>query len=107
MIETVSMAWIKAQARGHFFDDRTTKFFNSTYPNTGKRNGDWVYFWTGDRCGWAGDKVRAYTVRRLNLVTGQIETVGEFQQYPTVQRAKWAVSWAATNNQPEARKETT
>lgn len=101
MIETVSMAWIKAQARGHFFDDRTTKFFNSTYSNTGKRNGDWVYFWTGDRCGWAGDKVRAYTVRRLNLVTGQVETVGEFQQYQTSHEAAKAVRLATTNNLQE------
>lgn len=98
MIKAVPFAWIKSQARGHFFDDSTTKFFNSTYPNTGLRNGDSVYFWTGDRCGWAGDTVRAYTVRRLDLVTGMVDTVSEFQQYPTSHKAAQAVRQAATNN---------
>lgn len=99
-IETVSMEWIKSMARGHFFDEKTTKFFHSTYPKTGKRNGDNVYFWTGERCGWGGDKVRRFTLRHLCLVTGRVQTVGEFQQFKNYRDAVWAVTWAVTNPTP-------
>jgi hypothetical protein len=97
MIETVSMRWIKAQASGPFFSPRAMKFFNSRLPDTGLRNGDRVFFWTSERCDWAGDAERQFTLRMLDLVTGKVDTVGEFQQYPTAAAAQAAVRNAARN----------
>lgn len=98
--KTVSMAWIKAMARGPFFSKGTTVFFKSTYPKTGQRNGDHVYFWTGELCGWGGDKVRRFTLRHLDIVTGRVQTVGDFQAYRTAAAAAKAVREAAHNNLP-------
>lgn len=96
-IEVVSMRWIKARAAGPFFSPATMKFFQSRLPDSGLRNGDRVFFWTSEQCGWAGDTARQFTLRQLDLVTGKIDTVGDFQAYPTAAKAWDAVRDAAHN----------
>lgn len=100
-IETVSIAWIKSQAKGPFFSKGTTEFFRSRYATSGLRNGDNVWFWTSEQCGWAGDTARAFTLRHLDLVTGRVQTVGDFQAYRTAHAAAKAVREAAHNNLPQ------
>jgi hypothetical protein len=100
-IEVVSMAWIKSRAAGPFFSKETMRFFRSRLPDRGLRNGDRVYFWTSEQCGWAGDTERAFTLRELDLVTGRVQTVGDFQAYPTAAKAQAAVRDAARNCLPK------
>ena len=63
----------------HFFDESTMRFFNSRVSE--KTFGD--YFVTSEK-GPSG--IRAYTVRYQDE-NGHIQTVGEFQQYATLQEA--------------------
>lgn len=100
-IEVVSMRWIKSRAAGPFFSPATMKFFQSRLPDSGLRNGDHVFFWTSEQCGWAGDTVRQFTLRQLDLVTGKVDTVGDFQAYPTAAKAQAAVRDAARNCPPK------
>jgi hypothetical protein len=102
MIERVSMHWIKSKAAGPFFKSDTMSFFGSRLPTYGLRNGDNVFFWTSEQCNWAGDYDRRFTLRRLDLVTGRVETVGDFQQYRTGAAAAKAVVAAAHNQEVAA-----
>lgn len=65
----------------HFFDESTMRWFDSKV--YGKVFGD--YFVTSERSPWAGS--RRYSVRRVNRNTGEVSTVGEFQQFFTLQEA--------------------
>jgi hypothetical protein len=98
MIETVSMAWVKRNARGYFFSPGAMAYFKSRLPETALRNGDRVFFWTSEQF---MDEPRRWTLRRLSLVTGDVTTIGEFQAYSTAAQAKQAVFDAAHGQLPD------
>ena len=84
MIEYKTMAELKRLHLGHFFDRDTMRFFDSVvYPNvrTGKEH--W-YFVTSER--YNQSTPRLFTVRRMGT-NGTIDTVGEFQEFPTLGHA--------------------
>lgn len=67
----------------HFFDSGTMLFFASRIHGDllpGKR------FITSEKRCW-DDDTRRYTVRKFDVYTGHIETVGEFNQYETFEEA--------------------
>lgn len=72
----------------HFFSKSTMDFFNSIVYET--TFGD--YFVTSEK---GPDGVRAYTVRYQNE-DGTIDTVGEFQEWPTLQTALRAAEMRAS-----------
>ena len=80
-----SMNNIQHYAKGHFFDKDAMRFFNSRIPSGGYSNGKEVFFITSEK--YNSDSKRAYTIRKLTIKTGSIETVGEFQQYKTSTKA--------------------
>jgi len=70
----------------HFFDTDTIRFFSSRVDNSvlapktiNEKEG---YFITSERNTYTTNP-RAYTIRAVNLVTGDIRTIGEFQQFST------------------------
>lgn len=70
---------------GNFwFDESTMRFFSS-------RIVDWCsltgYFISSER-GPHRTNARKYTIRHADFKTGRVRTVGEFQQYATLSRAK-------------------
>ncbi len=62
---------------GHFFDPLTMRFFRS---RVGRRIYGGQYFVTSERDGFSLNP-RRYTVRKFTGPDGDVETVGEFQQY--------------------------
>ena len=65
----------------HWFDRGTMRFFQSRvgmYAYQDAQYSDVVYFVSSER-GPGG--VRRYSVRRANIETGTVETVGDFQAY--------------------------
>lgn len=80
----------------HFFDADTLRFFSSRVSSrvhvgvSGRR----VYFVTSEQ--YDTGYVRKYTVRKIHVCNGRIDTVGEFQAYRTSAQAHGAASRAAS-----------
>lgn len=69
----------------HFFDASTMKFFDSKKPKQAYLNPktDEAFFVTSEQfrgMGMSKDLPRQYTVRKANMKTGTIDTVGEFNK---------------------------
>lgn len=84
-MEYISMAEVKYKANGYFFSDGATRFFNSRYPQNAYRIGDKAYFVTSEKFDYKSP--RLFTVRFLDLKTGNVDTLGEFQAYTTKAQA--------------------
>jgi hypothetical protein len=79
----ISIEEIKSQAKGHWFDRASMRFFSSRLPQTGIRKGDKAYFISSEQfkgLGMCPDGERMYSIRVLDYKTGDIGTVGEFNQ---------------------------
>lgn len=76
---------IQYYSKGHFFDKEAIRFFNSRLPSGGFNNGNEIYFVTSER--FDSNTPCMYTVRKLTIKTGSIDTV-EFQQYKTKKTAE-------------------
>lgn len=92
-----------AWGKTHFFDEETTRFFNSKYYHPVQTSKTIAYFITSDRN--AGhyysysegrtisfDDGRLYTVRKMFLRSGRIETIGNFQGHTTLAQARKALA---------------
>lgn len=86
----VHISTIRAQARGHFFSPATTKFFRSRYPSYGYQAGDKIYFATSEQ--FDRNSPRRYSVRVLDCISGNVDTVGKFQEYQTWPQANRAAT---------------
>ena len=81
----VEMYEIARRHLGHWFDPGSLRFFRSRLAQGGYRTADRarVYFVSSeqfeDSTGWRAP--RLYSVRVMDWDTGDIDTVGEFQQY--------------------------
>lgn len=74
------------KSRGyHWFDADTVRFFRSRISNFDVISG--LFISSEQRLG----DCRAYTLRRADFATGQVETIGEFQQYKSLAAAKTAL----------------
>lgn len=93
--EYISQSEIQRMSIGHFFDKSAMRFFNSRIAQYGYRKitcndnetiyHNLVFFVTSERYDYKSP--RLYTIRRLNIDSGEIITVGEFQQYKS---SSWA-----------------
>lgn len=70
---------------GNWFGESETRFFGSRYARTGYRVGDHAYFLSSER--FDSRTPRLYTIRYMLWETGEVLTVGEFQQHTTWKRA--------------------
>lgn len=75
----------KIRTNGHFFDKSTLRFFNSRILSHVKQDKEHIYFITSERY---NDEPRYYTVREIDLETGEIETISKFQQFRYSSQAK-------------------
>ena len=94
-----TMAQIKQANRDagqHFFERGTMRFFRSKVATRRPING--AYFVTSEQ--FDDNSPRLYTVRRVDLQTGKIDTVGEFQAWRTLRAAK-SVAFHAALNDPQ------
>jgi len=74
----------------HFFDADSMRFFQSRILNTLVVRENRAYFITSEQfvasSGCKHD--RRYTIRVMDLGTGDVDKIGEFQQYATAREAK-------------------
>jgi hypothetical protein len=81
MEDTISMDSIKSlnQSRGYyFFSKRATRFFKSSYPKYAYKKDGYAYFVTGETNPSGETK---FTIRKCNLESGDILTVGDFHDF--------------------------
>lgn len=64
----------------YWFSPDTKRFFKSVIPKEATRKGNFAYFITRET-NPSGDS--AYTIRKANLKTGDVDTEGEFFKYST------------------------
>lgn len=104
--EYVSANEIERMAKGHFFDKQAMRFFNSRVAQYGYRKitctesetlyHNLIFFVTSEKFDYKSP--RLYTIRRLNTQSGEIITVGEFQDFKTSATAnRWAQKYALEN----------
>jgi len=89
----------------HFFDKGTMRFFQSRLIDvTYTVPGGVCVFITSERFTTSrGAEPRAYTVRTFNTMNGNIEEIGDFQQYATLYQARkaWKAETQRINEDPE------
>ena len=69
----------------HFFDDSTMRFFNSRISQDAIKSGNMAYFVSSEK--FDSKTPRLYSVRAINLDTGKIETIPDFQHFKSNQQA--------------------
>lgn len=94
---------IDAQRHGsHWFDVSSKRFFNSrvgynVYPCA---NPYLTLFVSSERYTWSGNEPRLYSVRCYDSRTGNINTIGEFQEYRSSSAANNAAKRLAPTMEP-------
>lgn len=73
-----------------FFSDSNMKAFSSRVSQNAIVCGIFGYFVSSERDTYT-DQPRLYTIRKINLVTGEVKDVSEFQEYSTLKRASSAM----------------
>lgn len=87
MMNLSEMRSLNRQNGGHWFDRGTMRFFASKVETPANDEG---YFVTSEKTGPDSDE-RRFTVRKIDLETGAVDTVGDFLAYETKQAAKDAI----------------
>lgn len=83
---------------GHYwFDKDTMKFWNSKVVSSLYEAHEAVYFVSSERQRETWPAM--FTVRKFNKVTSHVETVGRFQQYESIDKARSAAKRAALKNE--------
>lgn len=65
----------------HFFSKNSKRFFNSRIGKKVLVKDDFAYFITSEKFDF--NSPRLYTARKMNLTTGEINTIGQFQEFKT------------------------
>jgi hypothetical protein len=93
-----SLCNVKHKHRGHWFDESTMRYFNSKVYDPVYCGKEYWYFVSSEKCFTEGSK-RLYSVRKFHVKTGDISTIGEFQEYKTkLQADKAAKLYAEKDN---------
>jgi len=77
---------IKRRHQGHWFDTDTMRFFRSRIAQTATVKDGKAYFVSSEQFNYSSP--RLYSVRVCDMETGEIDTLGEFQQYGTSRQAQ-------------------
>lgn len=88
-MEQIDIWRVKNVHRGHWFSPATMRFFSSRVAQTATLHNGKAYFVSSEQFRY--DSPRFYTIRVCDMRTGDIDTVGEFQQYRSSQQAKAAI----------------
>lgn len=79
------------KTNGHFFDKSTMRFFNARVSDTVYPGSDIVFFITSEK--YDHNSPRLFTLRSYRPNNGEIETIGEFQQFKAkASAARYAIN---------------
>ena len=87
-VTTIPMREIEEKnrkAEKYWFSPDTLKFFKSRYGGTAYKKGNYAYFISSEKAPYGE---RKYTIRKANLKTGGIDTVGDFNKMTKSQADK-------------------
>ncbi len=90
-METVDIRDIErlnAQKGKHWFEADTLRFFRSRYADTAIVKDGGAYFTSSEQ---GPSMARLYSVRRMDMETGAVESIGGFQAYDTLALAEAAL----------------
>lgn len=90
----------RRNTKGHWFDKDTMRFFRSRLSDRLHFGAESIYFVSSEQ-GPSG--VRLYSVRKYTPSSGEIDTVGDFQQYKTSSSAQRAAERAAREERGETK----
>ncbi len=96
-METVDIRDIErlnAEKGQHWFDAGTLRYFRSRYADTATVKDGGAYFTSSER---GPGMSRRYSVRRMDMETGAVDSVGNFQDYATLSQAKAALRRAVSS----------
>ena len=79
---------LNAQKGKHWFEADTLRFFRSRYAGTAVVKAGGAYFTSSER---GPDMSRRYSVCRMDMETGSVDSIGGFQAYATLSQAKAAL----------------
>ena len=88
----------------HFFDRDTMKFFRSRVERDALMFGQLIddkYFITSEQ--YDSSSPRLYSVRNFNLGTGNVDTIGEFQEFETKGQAR-KFAWCLADHDEDIEK---
>ena len=88
-MELIDIREVVRAHRGHWFDAATMKFFSSRVAQTATVKDGKAYFVSSEQ--FERRSPRLYSVRVCDMTTGDINTVGKFQEYETSQQAIAAI----------------
>lgn len=101
--ETYSIADARRIAENngsHFFDRGTMKFFSSRIESV-LYNGAAYCFITSEKMSFTTSSERRYTLRQFNPEAGNIESVGGFCRYATIDEARQAARYFSKHGKEE------
>lgn len=78
-IETVKR--INAKFGFHYFSRETLRFFSSRISTCAYQIGNKAYFITSEKNTFTANNPRKYSIRVMDLTNGNIDTIGEFQEF--------------------------
>lgn len=90
-MEVISIAEVKRVNREHgryYFSPDTMRFFSSRTSRQAYKVGNKAYFITSERNKHSSNAPRKWTIRVIDLTTGRVDTVGEWQKFNTPGEAK-------------------
>ena len=96
-IGTDELSRINESKGQYFFSESTMHFFRSRISAIAykkRKNGIKAFFITSEKhvCHFSGtNEPRKYTLRVMNLKTGCVDTVSDFQEYRTIGQARTAL----------------
>jgi len=89
-VELIDIREVERAHPGHWFDVDTMKFFSSRVAQTATVKDGKAYFVSSEQ--YDRRSPRLYSVRVCDMATGEIDTVGEFQEYETSSQARAAIT---------------
>lgn len=96
-METVDIRDIErlnAQKGKHWFEADALRFFRSRYADSATIKDGGAYFTSSEK---GPGMSRRYSVRRMDMETGSVDSVGGFEAYDTLARAKAALKEAVSD----------
>lgn len=86
----ISIYHVKWTTKGHWFDKDAMRFFRSRVATFALLHNGKAYFTSSEQ--FNDESPRLYSVRVCTMETGDINTIGEFQQYKTADAARRAIA---------------
>jgi len=92
-VSITTLANINKEKGFHWFDKDSMNFFKSRFPKTGLTDGKGnAYFISSESLGFAPSEGRGYSIRKMEMNTGKMDTIGGFNVFSSRSSAMSAMN---------------